>query len=225
MGWYDRHVLPHLIECACGLGPVMKLRAELIPHARGKVLEVGIGTGLNLAYYDASRTTHICGLDPSPEMNRLTRKRATAIRIPVESVTLSAERIESEDSSFDTVVSTFTLCTIPDSVAALREMRRVLKPSGEFLFCEHGQAPDVGVHRWQDRLTPLWKPLAGGCHLNSQPSDRTHRTSATSLVGLRSRESDAQRTTRRTQSSRWSGSRAKPRHASRASFAGERTGR
>ena len=166
MSWYDRNILPHLIECACGMGQLMKLRAELIPQASGRVLEVGIGSGLNLAYYDAERTSHICGLDPSPEMNRLALKRAALIRIPVQSVALSAERIEADDASYDTVVSTFTLCTIPDSVAALREMRRVLKPDGQLLFCEHGKAPDASVRRWQDRLTPLWKPLAGGCHLN-----------------------------------------------------------
>lgn len=166
MSWYERHILPHLIECACGLGRVMQLRAELIPQAKGRVLEVGIGTGLNLPYYDAKHASHICGLDPSPEMNRLTQRRAAAITIPVESVALSAERIEAANHSFDTVVSTFTLCTIPDAVTALREMRRVLKPDGKLLFCEHGQAPDASVHRWQNRLTPLWKPVAGGCHLN-----------------------------------------------------------
>lgn len=166
MNWYDRHLLPHLIDCACGMGDVMKLRAALIPQAKGRVLEVGIGTGLNLPYYDAQQVSHICGLDPSPEMHSLARARAAALQIPLEHVTLSAERIAAADHSYDTVVSTFTLCTIPDAVAALGEMRRVLKPGGELLFCEHGQAPDTGVRRWQDRLTPLWKPIAGGCHLN-----------------------------------------------------------
>lgn len=166
MGWYDRHILPHLIDCACGMGRVMKLRAALIPQARGRVLEVGIGTGLNLPFYDARYVTHICGLDPAVEAHRLARQRARRVRIPVEMVALSAERIEAQDRSFDTVVSTFTLCTIPDPAAALREMRRVLKPGGALLFCEHGRAPDASVRYWQDQLTPLWKPLAGGCHLN-----------------------------------------------------------
>lgn len=166
MNWYDRHLLPHLIDCACGMGEVMKLRSILIPQAKGRVLEVGIGTGLNLPYYDARQVSHICGLDPSPEMHGLARTRAAAIKIPIEHVTLSAERISAPDHSYDTVVSTFTLCTIPDAVAALGEMRRVLKPGGELLFCEHGKAPDASVRRWQDRLTPLWKPIAGGCHLN-----------------------------------------------------------
>lgn len=166
MTWYERHVLPHLIECACGMGRIMRLRESLIPRARGRVLEVGIGTGLNLPHYDPAKVTHICGLDPSSAMHRLGRQRAARCRVPVESIVLSAERIAANDASFDTVVSTFTLCTIPDAVSALQEMRRVLKPGGELVFCEHGKAPDASVYRWQDRLTPLWKPLAGGCHLN-----------------------------------------------------------
>lgn len=164
--FYDRYILPHMIDCACGMGDVMKQRSRLIPLARGRVLEVGIGTGLNLAFYNPAQVTHICGLDPAADMHRKGRERAAQISIPVEQVTLGAERIEADDASFDTVVSTFTLCTIPDAVSALKEMRRVLKPEGQLLFCEHGRAPDDSVRRWQDRLTPLWKPLAGGCHLN-----------------------------------------------------------
>jgi ubiquinone/menaquinone biosynthesis C-methylase UbiE len=163
---YDRFLLPHVIDCVCGLGRVMEQRAALIPRARGKVLEVGAGSGLNFQYYDASRVQSLHALDPSDGMNRLAIKRAAAIGIPVETLQLGAEKIEADDASFDTVVSTFTLCTIPDAVGALHEMRRVLKPGGELLFCEHGIAPDASVRRWQHRLTPLWKPLAGGCHLN-----------------------------------------------------------
>lgn len=166
MGFYDRFILPHLIDCACGMGAIMKLRAALIPEARGRVLEVGIGSGLNLPYYAHSKATHVCGLDPSEAMHRRAKQRAAQMTVPLTQVTLSAERIAADTASFDTVVSTFTLCTIPDAVSALREMRRVLKPQGQLLFCEHGRAPDASVRRWQDRLTPLWKPLAGGCHLN-----------------------------------------------------------
>lgn len=166
MSFYDRHVLPHLIDCACGVGRIMKERAALIPQAQGRVLEIGIGTGLNLAFYDPRKVTHICGVDPAAQMQRLARKRSAQISIPVETIPLILEEIAAPDASFDTVVSTFTLCTIPDAVSALREMRRVLKPGGQLLYCEHGRAPDASVRRWQDRLTPLWKPLAGGCHLN-----------------------------------------------------------
>ncbi|MFA5938719.1 MAG: class I SAM-dependent methyltransferase [Sinimarinibacterium sp.] len=166
MGFYDRHILPHLIDCACGMGDVMKARSQIVPRARGRVLEVGIGSGLNLEFYDPARVTQIFGVDPSAEMQAKARARVARIRIPVEMVPLELDRIGADTASFDTVVTTFTLCTIPDPVAALVEMRRVLKPQGELLFCEHGLAPDLSVRGWQNRLTPMWKPLAGGCHLN-----------------------------------------------------------
>jgi ubiquinone/menaquinone biosynthesis C-methylase UbiE len=171
MGFYDRHILPHLIDCTCGMGDVMKARSQIVPRARGKVLEIGIGSGLNLGFYDPAKVEHIFGVDPSAEMQAKARKRAADIRIPVDTVPLVIEQIGADDASFDTVVCTFTLCTIPDPVPALNEMRRVLKPGGELLFCEHGLAPDAGIRRWQNRLTPLWKPLAGGCHLNRNIPD------------------------------------------------------
>ncbi|HSW14187.1 MAG TPA: class I SAM-dependent methyltransferase [Solimonas sp.] len=166
MSFYDRYILPHLIDCACGMGEVMKARSQVLPRARGRVLEIGIGTGLNLSFYDAAKVSHICGVDPAAEMHPIAQRRAQAISIPVETLPLEIGQIGAADGSFDTVVTTFTLCTIPEAVPALLEMRRVLKPGGELLFCEHGLAPDADVRRWQDRLTPLWKPLAGGCHLN-----------------------------------------------------------
>ncbi|SDI36829.1 Methyltransferase domain-containing protein [Pseudomonas delhiensis] len=166
MGVYDRYLLPRLIDCACGMGQVMKQRSLLVPRARGRVLEIGIGTGLNLGFYDAGKVSTIVGVDPAAQMQGLARKRAAGIGIPVEMVALELGQIRADAGSFDSVVCTFTLCSIPDVLAALREMRRVLKPGGEFLFCEHGLAPDAGVRAWQHRLTPIWKPLAGGCHLD-----------------------------------------------------------
>ncbi|NQD96476.1 class I SAM-dependent methyltransferase [Pseudomonas sp. CrR25] len=166
MPLYDRYVLPHLIDFACGLGDVMQARAQIVPQAQGRVLEIGIGSGLNLAFYDAQRVTAIVGVDPSAAMQRLARERAARIAIPVQMIALELGQIQASDASFDSIVCTFTLCTIPDAVAALREMRRVLKPGGRLLFCEHGLAPDAPVVRWQRRLTPYWKPLAGGCHLD-----------------------------------------------------------
>lgn len=166
MGVYDRYLLPRLIDCACGMGEVMKQRSKLVPRARGRVLEIGIGTGLNLGFYDAGKVSTIVGVDPAAQMQGLARKRAAGIGIPVEMVALELGQIRADAGSFDSIVCTFTLCSIPDVVAALREMRRVLKPGGEFLFCEHGLAPDAGVRAWQHRLTPIWKPLAGGCHLD-----------------------------------------------------------
>ena len=166
MKFYNEKILPHLIDYACGMGQVMKTRAQVVPLAEGRVLEIGIGTGLNLSFYDAQKVSAIVGIDPAAQMQNLARRRADDIGIPVEMIALELGQIQAADASFDSIVCTFTLCTIPDPLAALREMRRVLKPGGRLLFSEHGRAPDLKVRVWQDRLTPLWKPLAGGCHLN-----------------------------------------------------------
>jgi len=163
---YDRYVLPYLIDVACGMKAIQRQRRDLVALARGHVLEIGIGTGRNLPFYDRERIDTLCGLDPAAQMHGLARKRARQANLDVELLSLPAERIPADDESFDTVLTTFTLCTIPDALAALREMRRVLKRDGVLLFCEHGRAPDADVRRWQDRLTPVWKPIAGGCHLN-----------------------------------------------------------
>jgi len=163
---YDRFVMPMLIDCCCGMKAIQAQRAELLPRARGKVLEIGIGTGRNLPFYDPSKVQSLDGLDPAAQMNPTARKRARRAGLAVELITLSAEEIPAPDATYDTVVCTFTLCTIPDPIKALHEMRRVLKPGGQLLFCEHGRSPDEGVQVWQDRLTPWWKPIAGGCHLN-----------------------------------------------------------
>ena len=164
--WYDRHVLPWLLDLMCGLRVIRAQRRKVVPLARGRVLEVGIGTGLNLAHYDKARVAQIVGLDPGVEMHPLARKRMARAGLDVEMVALSAERIPFDDASFDTVLMTYTLCSIPDPVAALREMRRVLKPGGALVYCEHGLAPDASVRRWQQRLTPRWKKIAGGCHMD-----------------------------------------------------------
>lgn len=166
MGLYDRHILPHLIDFACGMDAVMKARSQIVPLAHGRVLEIGIGSGLNLSFYDPQRVEVVVGVDPSAEMQALARERAARCQVPVEMIALELGQFQAADASFDDIVCTFTLCTIPDAIAALREMRRVLKPGGRLLFCEHGLAPDLPVVRWQKRLTPLWKPLAGGCHLD-----------------------------------------------------------
>lgn len=166
MKLYDRYVLPRLIDFACGLGEVMKTRAQIVPQAHGRVLEIGIGSGLNLGFYDPAKVRVVVGVDPSADMQKLARERAARTPIDVEMIALELGQIRAADASFDCIVCTFTLCTIPDAVAALKEMRRVLKPGGRLLFCEHGLAPDASVRRWQHRLTPWWKPVAGGCHLN-----------------------------------------------------------
>jgi ubiquinone/menaquinone biosynthesis C-methylase UbiE len=165
MNWYDRVVLPYVIDIACGLPMVQKQRRQLVPQAQGRVLEVGMGTGRNLPFYDRSRLTRLVGVDPAMQMHRLAQKRSREAGIEVELMGLSAEQLPTADASFDTVVCNYTLCSIPDAAQALREMRRVLVPGGKLLFCEHGRAPDAGVRRWQERLQALWGSLAGGCPL------------------------------------------------------------
>lgn len=163
--WYERHVLPHLIDLACGIGPIGRQRQKVVPLARGRVLEIGMGTGRNIPYYDRSQVSQVVGVDPALRMHHLAEKRIRLAGLPVELIGLSAEKLPVPDASFDTVVCTYTLCTIPDPAAALAEMKRVLTPGGRLLFSEHGLAPDADVARWQARIEPIWKPLAGGCHL------------------------------------------------------------
>lgn len=164
--WYERFVLPHLIESACGMKAITRQRAKVVPRAKGRVLEVGIGTGLNMPHYAADQVTELIGLDPALQMHPKAQLRIQQAGLKVTLLGLPAERIPLEDASIDTVVMTYTLCTIPDPAIALKEIRRVLKPDGRLLFCEHGAAPDETIRRWQGRIQPMWKPLAGGCHLN-----------------------------------------------------------
>jgi len=166
MGLWSRHVLPRIIDCACGLKGVGELRAEVVPRARGRVLEIGFGTGHNLRWYDPARVERVIGLEPAEEMLDRARRRSAEAPFPVEHLALAGEEIPLDPESVDTVVVTFTLCSIPEPERALEGMRRVLRPGGELLFCEHGRAPEAGVERWQRRLTPLWRRAFGGCHLD-----------------------------------------------------------
>jgi ubiquinone/menaquinone biosynthesis C-methylase UbiE len=163
--WYDRNILPKALDLACGMPMIGRMRDRVVPLASGRVLEVGIGTGLNMRHYDKARVTHITGLDPALQLQPIARERIAQAGLSVDLVGLSAEKIPLPDAAFDTVLITYTLCTIPDPHAALLEMRRVLKPEGRLLFCEHGHAPDASVSRWQERLQPVWGTLSGGCHL------------------------------------------------------------
>jgi len=166
MGWYDEHVLPHVINYACSIKPVRKQREKIVPLAQGDVLEIGMGGGLNLPYYDTSKVRKIWGLEPSEGMRKLAREQHKKSSLDLEFIDLPGEEIPLESSSIDTVLVTYTLCTIPDAIRALEGMRRVLKPGGQLLFCEHGRAPDESVRRWQDRINPVWKRMAGGCNIN-----------------------------------------------------------
>lgn len=166
MSLYEEKVLPRLIALACGTRPTRKQREKIVPHAVGDVLEVGFGNGANLPHYDVDKVRRIWGLEPSAGMRRLAAENIEASGFEVELIDLPGEEIPLDDNTVDTVVITYTLCSIPDVPAALAGVRRVLKPGGALLFCEHGRAPDHGVYKWQKRLNPGWKKLAGGCNID-----------------------------------------------------------
>ncbi|WP_224961530.1 class I SAM-dependent methyltransferase [Geomonas subterranea] len=176
MNVYNELFLPHLTNCACGFKALARQRELIVPLATGRVLEVGMGTALNLPFYDREKVSSLWGLEPSPGMRKAAEKNVRLSGIEVRWLDLSASAIPLEDATVDTVLLTFTLCSIADWRGALAEMRRVLAPRGRLLFCEHGAAPDDGVLRWQRRVTPWWKRVAGGCHLD-RPIPRLIETS------------------------------------------------
>ena len=182
MGFYDRLILPRLIELAMRGRHLDRYRRRTIGQAQGRVLEIGVGSGLNLALYGPT-VEHVCAIDPSAELLQLARQRIAAARMPVLLVRGSAERLPFGQHSFDTLVTTWTLCSIPDPLAALGEARRVLRADGRLLFVEHGLAPEPGVARWQHRLTPVWRRIAGGCHLD-RPVDELLRAAGFRLADV-----------------------------------------
>jgi SAM-dependent methyltransferase len=182
---YNRFVLPRLLKCACSQRPISKQREKVVPRAEGRVLELGIGVGLNLPFYDPGRVESVTGVDPSAELRGLAQAAPRDAALKVSVLDGTAEALPFEDKSFDCVVCTFTLCSVQAPAAALAEARRVLKPGGRFLFCEHGLAPDAGVAKWQGRLEPVWKRIAGGCHL-TRPV-----TSAVEAAGFRVAQRDS----------------------------------
>ena len=166
MSFYDKYILPSFLNCACGSKPIKYQRSKVVPMAEGVVLEVGIGSGLNIPYYDSTKISAIIGLDPSEELNNMAKKVAADKSLEVDFILGSAEAIPLPDNHVDSVLVTYTMCTIPDALTANKEMLRVLKPGGKMIFCEHGLAPDAKVSKWQSRIDPLWGKIAGGCHLN-----------------------------------------------------------
>lgn len=170
MKFYDRHILPHVINCACATKPIRRQREKIIPLAHGDVVEIGIGSGHNLPYYDQDKVTKLIGIDPDEYVWKKAAPNRAKFFKPLERLGLSGENIPLPDACADTVVVTYSLCTIPDPVKALVEMKRLLKPSklgqarAKILFCEHGLAPDANVHKWQNRIDPIWKRISGGCH-------------------------------------------------------------
>lgn len=166
MGFYEQKILPKFINSACAAPPILKQREKVVPFAEGRVLEIGMGSGLNLPFYNADKVDMVFGLEPSQGMRDLAAPIAQAAPFEVRFLDLPGEEIPLEDNSVDSIVLTYTLCTIPDGPKALEQMRRVLKPGGKLLFSEHGKAPDAKVQKWQNRINPIWKIIGGGCHIN-----------------------------------------------------------
>jgi len=164
--WYEAHIMPKLITCACSQGQVMKRRSAVVPLARGDVFELGCGGGINHEFYDPAAITSYAGIDPHEGLLDATRAAAREKGWAADLRQGRGEAIPFGDASFDSVVCTFTLCSVDDPQAVIRELRRILRPGGQMLFLEHGRAPDADVRGWQDRIEPVWKRLAGGCHLS-----------------------------------------------------------
>ena len=166
LSFYDKYILPKFLNCACGSKPINYQREKIVPLAEGTVLDVGIGSGLNIPYYNKSKIKYLYGLDPSIELLNLAKPLAKKNELEIEFLECGAEAIPLPNDSIDTVVITYTLCTIPDTQLSNEEIMRVLKPNGKLLFCEHGLAPDINVVKWQKRINPIWNKVAGGCNLN-----------------------------------------------------------
>lgn len=171
MNLYDRYLLPRIVDCVCGSPVIGHQRRLVVPRAFGRVLEIGFGSGLNLPHYDRSRVRQLWALEPSAPMRALAAPAIAASGLDVQLLDMPGEALPLPDHSVDSIVVTYSLCTIPDAMAALRQMHRALRPGGSMLFCEHGAAPDARVRRWQDRLDGLWSRCAGGCHLNREVVD------------------------------------------------------
>ena len=166
MSLYNKYILPKFLNCACGSKPINYQRQKVVPLAKGKVLDVGIGSGLNIPFYNSDKIDQVIGIDPSHELIELAKELANDSKASIEFVIGSAESIPYPDNFFDTVLVTYTMCTIPNVAIANKEMWRVLKDDGRLIFCEHGLAPDKKISKWQNRIDPFWGKIAGGCHLN-----------------------------------------------------------
>lgn len=170
MGIWEDHVLPYLVEKACRSHAILQERERIVPRATGDVLEIGVGSGLNLAFYDAERARSVVGIDPSRPLLERARRRADEARVRVSLIEASAERLPFADARFDSAVLTYTLCSVADPARALAEIKRVLRPGSRLFFVEHGLAPDDGPRAWQRRLTPYWRKVSGNCHLDRDAS-------------------------------------------------------
>ena len=169
--WWDRHGVPRVIKFACGMPAIMKRRSRLVPMASGHVFEIGCGGGINQQFYNPAAIDSYAGIDPSGKLLDYARAEAEKKGWKADIRQGVGEDIPFDDNSFDTVVCTYTMCSVQDQAQVVREMRRILKPGGKLLFLEHGRAPDAGVARFQERIEPYWKPFAGGCHLTRPITD------------------------------------------------------
>lgn len=181
--WYDDRIMPRLVTCGCAQEAIAAKRAEIVPLARGRVFEIGCGGGLNQTFYDHAKVTAFAGIDPSPRLLDAARDRAREKGWSADIRQAAGEDIPFPSGSFDTVVCTYTLCSVTDPARVIAELKRILAPDGRLLFLEHGRAPDAGVYRWQQRIEPLWKPLGGGCHL-TRPVGGTLRAGGFSVEPL-----------------------------------------
>ena len=166
MSFYEKYILPRFLNCACASEPITYQRKKVVPLAEGKVLEVGIGSGLNLPFYDKAKIKEVWGIDPSKELTFMAEKVALKEDIKVNIISSSAEEIPLPNEYFDSILITYTMCTIPDVLKANKEIKRVLKKDGKLIFCEHGLSPDEKIQKWQNRINPLWGKIAGGCNIN-----------------------------------------------------------
>ena len=166
MSLYEKYVLPTFLDVACSSKPILRQREKVVPLAEGRILEIGMGSGLNIPFYDTNKVEMVWGLEPSEGMRKKAQKAVKNAKFDIHWLDLPGEEIPLEDNSADTILLTYTLCTIPGWHQALEQMRRVLKPGGKLIFCEHGEAPDADVRKWQNRINPTWKKIAGGCNLH-----------------------------------------------------------
>ena len=163
---YENYVLPKMLDCCCSTKPISYQRKKIVPEASGTILEIGIGSGLNIPYYQKSKINKVIGLDPSEQLCKMAKKTADDNNFSIDFLVNGAEEIELPSNSIDTILLTYTLCSIPEPYRALKEIMRVMKSDGRILFCEHGIAPDEVVQKWQNRINPLWGKLFGGCNIN-----------------------------------------------------------
>ena len=164
--WYERTIVPHIIRLGCGCSMMHDYRRQIVPHATGRVLELGMGAGANLGFYNPEHITSVRGIEPSAELRAMAAKAPRPDGLDIDIIDAAGEELPFDANCFDTIVSTFTLCTVDNVARTLAEAHRVLKPGGRFLFCEHGLAPDPGVQKWQHRIEPAWKRVFGGCHVS-----------------------------------------------------------